>query len=81
MLRILGLIVSILLIGLIFLRIPRENVGLTIFTKADDFLGSITSAQRSLNILIGLVLLSYFIIAFELNNASTMFSELKVLNT
>lgn len=69
MLRFLGLIISLLLIGLIFLRIPRENVGLTIFTKADDFMGSIRSSQQSLNLLIGIVLLSYLIIAFQLNNS------------
>lgn len=67
MLKILGLIVSILLIGIIFLRIPQENVGLASFATKTDLLGSPSSAQRSLNIFTGVGILVYFGIAIQLN--------------
>lgn len=67
MLKLFGLIVSILLIGIIFLRIPQENVGLASFATKSDLLGSPSSAQRSLNILTGFGILVYFGIAVQLN--------------
>ena len=67
MLKLFGLIVSILLIGIIFLRIPQENVGLASFATKSDLLGSPNSAQRSLNILTGCGILVYFGIAIQLN--------------
>ena len=67
MLKLLGLIVSIVIIGLIFLRIPRENVGLSIFMNDNNFLGSFSSSQRLLNVLIGILLIVYLFIAFQLN--------------
>lgn len=67
MLKILGLIVSVLLIGIIFLRIPQENVGLASFATKTDLLGSPSSAQRSLNIFTGVGILVYFGIAIQLN--------------
>ena len=51
MLKLLGFIISIFLIGIIFLRIPQENIGLASFATKSDLLGSPSSAQRSLNIL------------------------------
>jgi preprotein translocase subunit SecG len=67
MLKLFGLIVSIILIGIIFLRIPQENVGLASFATKTDLLGSPSSAQRSLNILTGFGILVYLGIAVQLN--------------
>lgn len=67
MLKLFGLIVSILLIGIIFLRIPQENVGLASFATKSDLLGSPSSAQRFLNILTAFGILVYFVIAIKLN--------------
>ena len=67
MLKLFGLIVSIAIIGLIFLRIPRENVGLASFMNDNSFLGSFSSSQRTLNLLIGILLIIYLLIAFQLN--------------
>jgi preprotein translocase subunit SecG len=67
MLKIFGFIISIFLIGIIFLRIPQENVGLASFATKTDLLGSPSSAQRSLNLFTGLGILIYFLIAIQLN--------------
>lgn len=67
MLKIFGFIISLFLIGIIFLRIPQENVGLASFATKTDLLGSPSSAQRSLNILTGIGILIYFGIAIQLN--------------
>ena len=67
MLKILGFIVSIFLITIIFLRIPKENTGLASFATKSDILGSPSSAERSLNILTSLGILVYFGIAIKQN--------------
>jgi preprotein translocase subunit SecG len=67
MIKLFGLFVSVLLIGIIFLRIPQENVGLASFATKTDLLGSPSSAQRSLNVLTGVAILIYFGIAVQLN--------------
>lgn len=67
MLKIFGFIISIFLIGIIFLRIPQENIGLASFATKTDFLGSPSSAQRSLNIVTALGILVYFGIAIKMN--------------
>jgi len=67
MLNIVAILLSICLITIIFLQIPQENVGLSSFTTKNNLLGSPSSAQRSLNILIGVGVLIYFEIAFQLN--------------
>ena len=67
MLKIFGLISSLFLIIIIFLRIPQENVGLASFATKTDILGSPSSAQRSLNILTGIGILFYLGIAIQLN--------------
>ena len=59
--------VCVFLIGIIFLRIPQENVGLASFATKSDILGSPSSAQRSLNILTAIGVLVYIGIAVELN--------------
>lgn len=70
MLKSIGFIVSILLIIIIFLRMPQENVGLSSFATKSDLLGSPSSAERSLNILTAIGILIYLGIALKLNFAS-----------
>ena len=67
MLKLIGFIVSILLIIIIFLRIPQENVGLSSFATKSDILGSPSSAERFLNILTAVGIVIYFSIALTLN--------------
>jgi len=67
MLKLIGIIVSILLIIIIFLRIPKENVGLSSFATKSDVLGSPSSAERFLNILTVVGILIYFGIAITFN--------------
>ena len=67
MLKVFGFFISLFLIGIIFLRIPQENVGLASFATKTDLLGSPSSAQRSLNILTAFGILIYFGIAIQLN--------------
>jgi protein translocase SecG subunit len=70
MLKLIGFIVSILLIIIIFLRTPQENVGLSSFATKSDILGSPSSAERFLNILTVVGILIYFSIALTLNLTS-----------
>lgn len=67
MLKLIGSIVSILLIIIIFLRTPQENVGLSSFATKSDILGSPSSAERFLNILTAVGIIIYFSIALTLN--------------
>ena len=62
MIKLFGFIVSLSLIGIIFLRLPQESLGLSSFT-----LGFPSSAQRFLNILTAFGVLIYFGIAIQLN--------------
>nr|YP_010516935.1 preprotein-translocase subunit g [Haslea provincialis]UXN44717.1 preprotein-translocase subunit g [Haslea provincialis] len=70
MLKVIGFIISILLIIIIFLRTPQENVGLSSFATKSDLLGSPSSAERSLNILTAFGILVYLVIALQLNFVS-----------
>ena len=67
MLRLAGVFISIFLIIIIFLRIPQENVGLASFATKSNLLGSPSSAQQFLNILTGIGILGYLLIAIKLN--------------
>jgi len=67
MLKLIGFIVSILLIGVIFLRTPQENIGLSSFATKSNILGSPSSAERLLNILTAFGIIIYFSIALILN--------------
>ena len=67
MLKLIGSLISFFLIGIIFLRIPQENVGLASFATKSNLLGSPSSAQRFLNILTVVSIIIYFGIAFQLN--------------
>ena len=70
MLKLIAFIVSILLIIIIFLRTPKDNVGLSSFATKSDILGSPSSAERFLNVLTVFGILIYFGIALTLNLAS-----------
>nr|YP_010471915.1 Preprotein translocase SecG subunit [Haslea avium]UVG41380.1 Preprotein translocase SecG subunit [Haslea avium] len=70
MLKLIGVIVSILLIIVIFLRTPQENVGLSSFATKSDILGSPSSAERFLNILTVFGIAVYFGVALSLNLTS-----------
>ena len=67
MLKLIGFVVSLLLIIIIFLRTPKDNVGLSSFATKSDILGSPSSAERLLNILTAFGILIYFGIALTLN--------------
>lgn len=67
MLKILSFIVNIFLIAIIFVKIPKENMGLASFATKSNLLGSPASAQRFLNIGTAIGILIYFIIALQLN--------------
>ena len=67
MLKIFGVLISLFLIVIIFLRIPQENVGLASFASKSNILGSPSSAQRFLNILTVVGIIIYFGIAIQLN--------------
>jgi protein translocase SecG subunit len=67
MLKLVGFIVSILLIIIIFLRTPQENVGLSSFATKSNILGSPSSAERFINILTAFGIVIYLSIAVILN--------------
>jgi protein translocase SecG subunit len=67
MLKSLGFIISIFLIGIIFLQIPQENVGLASFATKSELFSSPSSAQRFLNLLTAFGILIYFGLAIQLN--------------
>ena len=67
MLKLIGFIVSILLIIVIFLRTPQENVGLSSFATKSDIFNSPSSAERFLNIVTAFGIIIYFSVALVLN--------------
>ena len=67
MLKFIGFFVSSLLIIVIFLRTPQENVGLSSFATKTNVLGSPSSAERSINIITAVGIVIYFSIALTLN--------------
>ena len=67
MLKLFLFALSIFLITIIFLRIPKENVGLASFATKSSLLGSPGSAQKSLNILTAFGILLYLILAIVAN--------------
>jgi len=71
MLTILGNVISLFLILIILVRIPRDSIGLSSFANSSDLLGSPGSAQRFLDILTVSGILIYFSIAFQLNIQTT----------
>jgi len=68
MLKIIWIILSIILIGIIFFYTPQQqNQGLTSFSTKSKFLGSPSSAEQFLNNFIISLITYYFLIAFLLN--------------
>ena len=66
MLKIIWVILSIVLIGLIFLRTP-QNQGLASFSTKSNLLGSPSSAEQFLNNLTVTLMIGYFSLAIFLN--------------
>ena len=66
MLNILWIILSVFLILIIFLRAP-QNSGLTSFATKSNFLGSPSSAERTLNNLTLISIVIYLFVAIKLN--------------
>jgi protein translocase SecG subunit len=69
MLKIIWIILSLVLIGLIFLRTP-QNQGLASFSTKSSLLGSPSSAEQFLNNLTIILMLCYFAFAIFLNLAN-----------
>jgi len=67
MLNLAAIILSIFLIFIIFLRLPKESVGLESFATKSNLLGSPSSAERFLTILTVICIILYFGIAIQLN--------------
>ena len=66
MLKLIWIAVSLILIGLIFLRTP-QNQGLASFSTKSNLLGSHSSAEQFLNNLTIILMISYFGLAIFLN--------------
>ena len=66
MLKVIWVILSISLIGLIFLRTP-QNQGLASFSTKSNLLGSPSSAEQFLNNLTVSLMIGYFSLAIFLN--------------
>jgi protein translocase SecG subunit len=66
MLKLIWIAVSLILIGLIFLRTP-QNQGLASFSTKSNLLGSPSSAEQFLNNLTIILMISYFGLAIFLN--------------
>ena len=66
MLKIIWVILSITLIGLIFLRTP-QNQGLASFSTKTNLLGSPSSAEQFLNNLTIILMIGYFSFAIFFN--------------
>lgn len=67
MIKLFAFLISIVLIVIIFLRIPQESVGLASFATKSDILGSPSSAERSLNIFTAFGILIYLLLAIQIN--------------
>ena len=66
MLKTIWVILSLILIGLIFLRTP-QNQGLASFSTKSNLLGSPSSAEQFLNNLTIFLMIGYFAFAIFLN--------------
>jgi protein translocase SecG subunit len=66
MLKIIWVILSVVLIGLIFLRTP-QNQGLASFSTKSNLLGSPSSAEQFLNNLTIILMIGYFSFAIFFN--------------
>ena len=66
MLKLIWVVLSLILIGLIFVRTP-QNQGMASFSTKNNLLGSPSSAEQFLNNLTIVLMLSYFSFAIFLN--------------
>ena len=71
MIKLFSFLISIFLIIIIFLRIPKESLGLGSFATKSDLLGSPTSAERALNIFTAFGILIYITLAIQINFSNT----------
>lgn len=67
MLKLFGIVLSLFLIFIIFVRTPDDSAGLSSFEAKTDLLGSPRSARRFLDFLTTAGVILYLIIAFKLN--------------
>ena len=67
MLKLIGVVTSLFLIIIIFLRLPQQDVGLASFANKSNVLGSPSSAERFLNNATMTGIFIYLAIAFQLN--------------
>ena len=67
MIKLFSFLISIFLIVIIFLRIPKESLGLGSFATKSDLFGSPTSAERALNIFTAFGILVYVTLAIQIN--------------
>jgi protein translocase SecG subunit len=67
LLTVLGSILSIFLISIILLRVPKENMGLASFANKSNALGSPSAAERFLNNATMTGIFVYLAIAFQLD--------------
>ena len=70
MMNLFTFLLSISLIGIIFLRVPKESLGLSSLATDSDWLGSPSSSERVLNISTIIGILIYVLLAIQLNFAS-----------
>ena len=70
MLRLFLFAISIFLIPIIFLRVPQESTGLGSFATKSNLFSSPTSAQKTLNLVTGVGILLYLILAIQSNISS-----------
>jgi protein translocase SecG subunit len=66
MLKLIWIILSLFVIGLVFLRTP-QNQGLTSFSTKNNLLGSPSSAEQFLNTLTVILMIAYFFLAILFN--------------
>ena len=66
MLKLIWFFLSILLIFLIFIRVPR-NQGLTSLASKTNIFGSPNSTERILNNITSILIILYLVIAIKLN--------------
>ena len=64
------IIISLFLITIIFLRLPKESLGLSSFATKSDILGSPSSAEKYLNIVTAVGIILYFLLAIQWNLGS-----------
>ena len=67
MLKLISIFISFFLILIIFFRIPQEYVGLATITPKTSLLGSPQSTEHFLNILTGIGIVIYLVLAIQFN--------------